>query len=164
MKIDPKRLREHRFEASSLLAHFTVPYLREAYRQLDGDLVMLVVLGEIATRNIGALFAVPGKSPPKETRDDLHEPERRLRPCNALSVSDATGIPRETVRRKVAALVERGWLQRTPRGHLFLTTQVAKRFESFTNDRIVSLLESAEALAALLDVELGQGRTRSRNG
>lgn len=33
-------------------------------------------------------------------------------PLNIQSIADSTGIPRETVRRKVKALVERGWVIR----------------------------------------------------
>ena len=38
------------------------------------------------------------------------------RPINALSVAEATGIPRETVRRKLKRLVEIGFLEELSRG------------------------------------------------
>jgi|EndMetStandDraft_7_1072992.scaffolds.fasta_scaffold369708_2 Transcriptional regulator len=41
---------------------------------------------------------------------------RRHRGLNALSLSDITQIPRETTRRKLLALVERGYLVRQPDG------------------------------------------------
>mgnify|MGYP001015568525 CR=1 FL=1 len=44
--------------------------------------------------------------------------EALMSACNALSISRSTGIPRETVRRRVEALVKRGWVRRDVRGHL----------------------------------------------
>ena len=41
---------------------------------------------------------------------------RRRRGLNALSLADITQIPRETTRRKLLALVERGYLVREPDG------------------------------------------------
>jgi predicted ArsR family transcriptional regulator len=43
----------------------------------------------------------------------------RQRPINALSVSEATGIPRETVRRKLKALVEKGVLIEKNGGYVY---------------------------------------------
>jgi len=43
----------------------------------------------------------------------------RQRPINALSVSAATGIPRETVRRKLKVLVERGILLEKDGGYVY---------------------------------------------
>lgn len=43
----------------------------------------------------------------------------RQRPVNALSVTAATGIPRETVRRKLKALSERGLLVEKNGGYVY---------------------------------------------
>jgi hypothetical protein len=39
-------------------------------------------------------------------------PSARVRPTNASSIAAASGIPRETVRRKLAWLQDRGWIER----------------------------------------------------
>jgi hypothetical protein len=38
--------------------------------------------------------------------------------CNISSIAAATGLNRETTRRKVSALIERGYLSRTPEGDI----------------------------------------------
>jgi predicted transcriptional regulator len=43
----------------------------------------------------------------------------RQRPVNALSVSETTGIPRETVRRKLKTLMERGVLAEKDGGYIY---------------------------------------------
>lgn len=53
----------------------------------------------------------------------------KLRASNILSVSAATGIPRETVRRKTLRLCEMGLLERTGR-KLFVTAQFFRMAEA----------------------------------
>ena len=57
----------------------------------------------------------------------------RQRPVNALSVSAATGIPRETVRRKLKALVKKGVLAEKDGGYIYKpgNVQDPQRMETF---------------------------------
>jgi DNA-binding IclR family transcriptional regulator len=73
-----------------------------------------------------------------------------MRPCNALSISEATGIPRETVRRKIDMLINKGWVYKNEKGHIYLTPEVAKHFEHFLFNSIEALLPSAQALIDVL--------------
>lgn len=52
---------------------------------------------------------------------------------NAHSLSAYTGMPRETVRRKVAAPIERGWINRELRGDLHPTKKAAEELSSATS-------------------------------
>jgi len=52
---------------------------------------------------------------------------------NTYSLSHFTGIPRETVRRKVSVLIERGWLTRDEAGSLLPTQQVANDLQTSTD-------------------------------
>ncbi|MAW86660.1 MAG: hypothetical protein CMJ42_09045 [Phyllobacteriaceae bacterium] len=87
---------------------FFIEHLADISRVFRGDLqamIVLAIVGQVqlrATRN--ALRA--GLDPA-----DL-SPERLS--VNASSIAEVTGIPRETVRRKLDRLVERGWLLRNP--------------------------------------------------
>ena len=82
--------------------------LREA---CGGDLELNIILLAIAERMIAhpdframtAAERIRPDAPPFPTRG-----------VNARSIADSTGIPRETVRRKVAGLEQRGWISRTP--------------------------------------------------
>jgi hypothetical protein len=52
--------------------------------------------------------------------------EDRQRGCNALSIAEATGLPRETVRRKMKRLVDLGFLVRRDGGDYVLRAGVVQ--------------------------------------
>ena len=166
MTIDPKLFDQNFYRVSFLLSRFTVPYMRSVYREFDGDILLNIVVGEIGTRNLGQFYEVSRNSESFESRlGDVSEHQRVLRPCNALSISDATGIPRETVRRKVNALIKRGWVSQNERGHLYLTPLVAEHFHRFLFSLIEELLPAAQELAEVLGqapvlVETGPAKSR----
>ena len=56
-------------------------------------------------------------------------PPNLLRRCNISSVALATGLNRETTRRKVTHLVERGLLARGADGHVYLHPELGIREE-----------------------------------
>ena len=49
---------------------------------------------------------------------DREIPRELLAPCNISSIAAATGLNRETTRRKVSALIDRGYLNRSPQGEI----------------------------------------------
>ena len=73
--------------------------------------------------------------------------------CNALSISRATGIPRETVRRRVEALVKRGWVRRDGRGHLRVADGLTQHFEQFDREHVEQFLRTAQRLSELVTEE-----------
>lgn len=162
MTIDRDEFEQHYFRAAYLFSSFTVPYMRNIYREFGGDMLLNLVLGEIGTRNVGYFFDAAKDSLSSETvLNDVAEHQRLLRPCNTLSISEATGIPRETVRRKVVMLVKKGWVYKNEKGHIYLTPEVAKHFEDFLFDSIESLLPSAQALLEVLSkIPVTGARTR----
>lgn len=141
------RAEENRARVSVTLSQFTVPLLSRIYHQFDGDIVLAIVLGEIAHRNVLHWLADP-----QNAEDVLMDPVRRhevMRPCNSLSIAQACRLPRETVRRKVVSLIERGLVARSPEGFLFLTPTVGDSFEDMTAELIEALLVTARRLEAL---------------
>ena len=56
MTIDPGEFEQHYYRAAYLFSRFTVPYLRNVYREFEGDMLLNIVLGEIGTRNVGRFF------------------------------------------------------------------------------------------------------------
>lgn len=138
----------NRARISVALSEFTVPLLSRIYRAFDGDMVAAIVLGEIAHRNVETWLAEYENS-----EQLLHDPARRetlMRPCNALSIAEACGLPRETVRRKVVMLTERGYIYRSAEGFLFLTRTVGDDFEDTTAKLVEELLATARRLESLL--------------
>jgi len=151
MTIDPVEFEQHYYRVAYLFSRFTVPYLRNIYHAYDGDMLLTLVLGEIGTRNVGRFFDTSEDFLVSENLlDDVTEHQRVLRPCNALSISDATGIPRETVRRKVNLLIKKGWVYQNEKGHLYLTPEIAKYSERFIFASIEAMLPCAQALAEVL--------------
>jgi hypothetical protein len=138
----------NRVRISLALSQFTVPLLSSVYRQFAGDVVAAIVLGEIAHRNVEAWL-----NDERNPEAALYDPGHRLdlmRPCNALSIAEACGIPRETVRRKVVQLIDRGLIDRDPSGHLFLNRDVGEGFQDSTLATIDALLTTVRRLESLL--------------
>jgi hypothetical protein len=129
------------------------------YRLFDGDLMLFLVFGEIAHYNVSrALQALSLRDAPDASRWKTllrALPEQKVTPCNALSISQSTGIPRETVRRKVRELVECGWLVREGARSLTLAPRAIEQMDpsgrAIMDDfneaaRVVRLVEDALAL------------------
>ena len=134
------------------MAAFHLRHLSRLYREFDGDLVMPIILGEIGHYNVMRFFSSDGyvKNPQEIPADVTSDP--LLQPCNAFSISEATGIPRETVRRKVEKLIAMGWLRRDSRGHLFITEKPARHFvPEFNFESLRELLYTSERVRHILN-------------
>lgn len=119
------------------LARYKLRQVNQMLEGFDRDILLAVLLGEIALHNLHGL-------------EDDPDVCRRMRPCNAYSVAASTGIPRETVRRKVARLVELGWIEKRPGGHLFVTPAAIQHFEvEFVDQGVSELLAAADELRGL---------------
>lgn len=120
---------EHKDQISWLINDFVLKYLNSLYEEFQGDLILPIVLGELAHQNISRIMS--RGQPVDSFKSDISSLEALrdvLAPCNPFSISEATGIPRETVRRKFDALLKLGWIERvSPRGYL-ITPLVVERF------------------------------------
>lgn len=131
--LNRKKIRQHHVEASYLTGRFMTEHLVRLYKAFDGDLLAAIVLGTIGQYNLQRYYDEVAE-PSKDGLQALIEREEHLphrRPCNTLSISQSTGIPRETVRRKVRALVDRGWVRRLAPDQLVVTRQPARHFADF---------------------------------
>ena len=134
------------------MSHFFLGYLRDIYQAFDGDLSMAIILGEISHHNTCHFF-----SPERETNDLLRELQaesaqwKEMEGCNPYSISCATGIPRETVRRKTVAMIQRGWLEEIPKQGLRITPACADHFGADFSFRFLNgLLGASRKIEALL--------------
>lgn len=134
------------------------------YSRFDGDMVEAIVLGEVAHHNLAALIG--GAGTPHELSDALRAaeaaPQPELLPTNAFSIAQSTGIPRETVRRKVDRLTRRGWLVKDADGSLFVAAAAGASFAAFHVERLSDLLETVRAVETLLDDRPGSAAPRRR--
>lgn len=134
------------------LSHYNLSYLNLIYQLFDGDLAMVIVLGEISHHNMSDHFNPHALENPR-VKEIEHQREdwRGLEGCNALSISHATGIPRETVRRKINELKRRGWLAEDGGKGLYLTAACVKHFtESSSRDQLELFLRASRAIERLL--------------
>lgn len=120
------------------------------FRESIGDLDLVIVLSVVGRSTMSERRA--GKFLNYEKLfgewEGLPEPEA----INTRSIADYTGIPRETVRRKINELVERGWVTRDSQGSLKVTARCAKDLEATTDHGIDYLSRMLELLAALKPV------------
>lgn len=134
---------------------FLLRHLNRVRVAFEGDFLLAIVLGEIAHHNICRYYS-NGRKTEHARGIDLEHPDGwpDLESCNAYSLSMATGIPRETVRRKAAELVTRGWVQRDSRGGYRVTAGPSRHFSGDFNVRsLVDLLETADELRKILKRE-----------
>lgn len=87
---------------------------------LGNDLDLALILSVIAERHYAARDAGGGAPAAEAAR------ARAGCAINAHSVALYAGIPRETARRKIAALIERGWVARDAAGGLSPTARAAR--------------------------------------
>lgn len=154
--------REHSGETAILLGNFFLRYLGHIYRAFKGDLAAVIVLGEIGRHNVGHNYLGQGAACRVDT-EKMRDPDlfERLQPCNAFSLSAATGIPRETVRRKIEELVAKGWLKRNRKGEAFMTEAMVRHFHSDFDLRVLrELLEVAHRIEELV----GHKRAKAEKG
>ncbi|MFP1632877.1 hypothetical protein ACLB6G_14180 [Zhengella sp. ZM62] len=111
--------------------------LTQLRARFDGDLDLLLVLAVIGDRTRPENW-----SPELLTHRQMTHPgddEHLQQPINIQSIADYSGIPRETVRRKVAVLQEKGWIIRDADGRLSVSRTAASDLEDSTGDSIAYL-------------------------
>lgn len=131
-----------------MLARYEIRNLRRLFDEFDHDILLPLLLGEIALHNIGSL---DGSSGAQRGANTERPPQQQqglncvLKPCNAYSIAAATGLARETVRRKIARLVELGWISRRHNGHLYVSSRAMTHFGNLLTSRdLPELLEMAD--------------------
>jgi hypothetical protein len=105
-------------------------------RHFGGDLDRMLVLAVIGSRTLSR-----GRIDDM-CYDDFMEGERADEPAaiNLQSVADYSGIPRETVRRKLQDLEQSGWITRSDKGYLVATAKAAEDLEPATQATVRYLL------------------------
>ncbi|MBK9956364.1 MAG: hypothetical protein IPP18_14870 [Rhodocyclaceae bacterium] len=139
---------------SAVASDFTLEIMRRAYRLFDGDLVLFLVFSEIAHYNVARAIRsldIHDQLPARLRRKDVLGAleQQRVSPCNALSISDATGIPRETVRRKVKELERRRMLRREGARNLTLTHAAIEQLQDSGLNVTRNFLETARIIRLL---------------
>lgn len=145
----------HQREITIVLGQYHLRYLRRLAEVFHGDLELALILGEVANRNVGFVLSETGVSCNEVDQEIIRARENdSLSPCSAMSVSLATGLPRETVRRKLNKLVDQGFLAKL-RDSTFVTTSKPLEYfsEILTKEQLADLLRTSGRISQLLDTE-----------
>ena len=110
-------------------------------RQFGGDLDRMLVLAIIGARTLSRDY-IEGLC---YDRFMASERPGEPAPINVQSIADYSGIPRETVRRKVNDLEQLGWIIRSDKGHLTASTKAAEDLASGTEATMHYLLAVVSA-------------------
>jgi hypothetical protein len=119
-------------------------FLIHCRRCFDGDLDLFLVLAVIGDRSFASGIVSTGMD--YRTFIDPQRERTPPQPINSLSIASFSGIPRETVRRKVQDLIEKGWVQRDENGHLSATKKAAAQLAPLTEISMEYLTEMAKVL------------------
>lgn len=137
-------------------------HLCELRRLVGGDLDKPIILAVIGQRAFATATGAPF-SYSAALRGEGGAGRSRL--TNIESISQATGIPRESVRRKVNEMAAEGWLVKGAGGFLMVTPQAVQSLAPVT-EAAYQMLENvfeavANALVACgrLSVEVDPGRS-----
>lgn len=119
-------------------------FLLDCRRNFDGDIDLFLVLCIIGDRTFSARHA-----PTDMNFEEWNvTPVKDIRPeeVNVQSLSDFSSIPRETVRRKLNILVEKGWVARDERGYMTATEKAKQDLAPLTMASLVYLTRMKRTL------------------
>lgn len=120
-------------------------FLIECRRHFDGDLDLFLVLAVIGDRTFAANNAPKDMTYEKFASGDGRWVE--VEKINQQSIADFSGIPRETVRRKIAQLIDKGWIERKPDGSYAATVQARTDLAPLTETSLRYLVSMAKAMS-----------------
>jgi hypothetical protein len=137
--------------AFTMNRHLVDHWLRSA-RQLTGnDYDAMVVWGVLAHQNVAHLMP-PGSMPSTHLDDHGMLPfgEQRMRPIRQSDLAQITGIPRETVRRKLEWLADQKFIKRTDRGWMVIRDRLEPDLREITRENLRRMLATADQLRQIL--------------
>jgi hypothetical protein len=135
-----------------IVNRFIVDHMLRSGRQLTGgDFEALVIWGVLAHQNVAHLMP-PGSLPTAILGEDGHLPSgySGLRPLRQRDISQITGIPRETVRRKLLRLESDHYVQRASDGWVISAERLDPELRAFTRETVYRLLAVADEVMVAL--------------
>jgi hypothetical protein len=131
---------------------FLTAHLTDIARAFDGDLQQALILAVIGQVRLRARKQADGAGETLPRPEDLAITASRL--------ADVTGIPRETVRRKLSLLEARGWIAKRPDGAWYLVADTDGK-DAPARRHFAELDVRTRRQVARLVAELGQLADRS---
>jgi hypothetical protein len=142
---------------------FLIDHFLRAARLLDvKDYETLIVWGVLTHQNILHLMP-PGSVPDAVLTDNgrLLAGDAGLKPIRLRDLSEITGFPRETVRRKLGILHKARFVRRVGSGWVASSERAESDLRDFTKDTIMRLLAVCDEIVMTLesaDADAGDGQ------
>ena len=147
------------WRAFSVLAftmnRFIVDHVVRSARQFDNDIEMMMLFGMLSHLNVAHLMP-PGSRPSQalDAQGRVPDPQPRLRPVRIRDLTLISGRPRETIRRKLEALLAQGRVLRVDGGYVLNVASVDPQMHALTVDGVKRFIEAANLMqGALHDAE-----------
>jgi CRP-like cAMP-binding protein len=121
--------RPHAQHVAALTRH-----LVECRQAFGGDLDLFLVMTIIGERTFPAKSAPEDMSKAEFLHGHVGDTEHAA--INQQSIADYSGIPRETVRRKIETLIEKGWVLRDEHKHLTATDKANADLHRLTESTV----------------------------
>lgn len=143
---------ENAFGPISFVANrHLIEHMIRVRRSLDVDFDSMMIWGVLAHLNVAHMLP-PGKSKSLlEIENEHKSKESGMRPLRLRDLEQVTGLPRETIRRKMAKLQEKNYILQTEDGWIYNREAVGPELHAFTQETVRRLLEAAKTIVLLLD-------------
>jgi hypothetical protein len=122
--------------------------MHDAVQWYEGDLEAFVIYMAVACASIDG--ATRGPQAPLRVAGEAPA-DRHFRPVSRRAIAASTGLPRETVRRKISLMIERGYLVQEPRGVRARPGVLLERRNSEFTASLIKEIERSSAELARVD-------------
>ncbi|GEB80895.1 hypothetical protein DDE01_23100 [Desulfovibrio desulfuricans] len=129
---------------------FLVDHIVRVYKLFDGDITSAIILGAISFHTISNIAPKLNHDTNKISKVLANHNDPRIPPCNAYSISESTGIPRETVRRKIDKLVQAGFITKNTKAEVFFKEGTQFFFSHFSLETANNVLNAADKLREII--------------
>lgn len=130
---------------------FIVDHVLRAARHFDNDTEAMILFGMLAHLNAAHLLP-PGSSPANllNAEGRVPDPQPQLRPVRIRDLTQITGRPRETIRRKLERLEAQGRVLRVVGGYVLDVETVDSRMRELSVDGVRRFMEAARIIGSAL--------------
>ena len=126
---------------------FIVDHVVRSARQFDNDIEMMMLFGMMSHLNVAHLMP-PGSRPSQalDAQGYVPDSQPQLRPVRVRDLTLISGRPRETVRRKLEALLAQGRVLRVDGGYVLNVASVDPQMHVLTLDGVKRFLDAARLM------------------
>ena len=150
-QFDQERYEKNWHQVYFVVFSFIHRFMRRNTQETQMDYVTNKIAAEIWLYNIGQTLRTTAYQDIAASLADDSQRHQVLKKCNAYSLSQYLGIPHQTVRRKIADLIERGWVVKSPDGLLSISAACEAEFKpEFNIETMRDFVASAKAVLTML--------------